>query len=136
MARYSIDGREIPMINGFKAYENKGGGNPYHDELGRFTTASRGKMVPLAKKVYEITPQFGEKKSFSKWEKEKQEQAKERAKTEETKKKVEQRILKEEEKRRKKKAQLYDDPLTKKCVAETGLTPEQYQLVHKRAWNE
>lgn len=136
MAKYSIDGREVPTINGFKKYDNKGKGNPYHDELGRFTTAATGKRISLDKKLYKITPQFGEKKSFSKWEAEQRESSRERTKETEERKKIQESILKEEKKARKKKAKLYDDPITKKCVAETGLTPEQYQLVHKRAWNE
>lgn len=40
--KYSLDGRVIPTINGFKEYDNKGKGNPYHDKLGRFTTGPSG----------------------------------------------------------------------------------------------
>ncbi|MBQ9650623.1 MAG: hypothetical protein IJV13_00405 [Prevotella sp.] len=33
-------------------------------------------------------------------------------------------------------AEKFTDPITKMCVASTGMTPEQYQLTHHRAWNE
>lgn len=41
--KYSMDGRVVPTTNGFKEYENKGKGNPYHDKLGKFTTGPGGK---------------------------------------------------------------------------------------------
>ena len=35
-----------------------------------------------------------------------------------------------------KAAEKLTDPLAKECMKQTGMTPEQYQKSHKRAWNE
>lgn len=40
--KYSLDGRVVPTVNGFKEYDNKSKGNPYHDKLGRFATGPGG----------------------------------------------------------------------------------------------
>ena len=51
--KYSLDGRVVPTVNGFKEYDNKGngGGNPNHDpKNGQFTTGPGGR-AGLKKKV-------------------------------------------------------------------------------------